>query len=430
MDRKINMPEILDIIFSHIETDFSIVIDNGRIRPKTTSKAHKLAALARTCKTFHNPALNALWKVQYSLVPALRCFPEDLWERSSSRGEMTFLVSGYAVVKNAVLDSLQAFRRPLSPTDWDRPMTYWPRIRNFRIFLDHEEEPSTDVVETLRLCFPGTYLFPNIQELHLHRDNPTALPFFGILFAPKLTRITLTPGDSMTRLSLLPALGVKYPDLTDVDLMNHRITLSPPILRSISAFLCLLTRLESLAVANIDANTLNHVSQLPNLKSLFLEQLLAFEPSPASYSSRFPALEKLHLGSTTPQIVIQIIRTIQSRRLTSLRVGFRRGLPNTMTTTELYTTIAAHCSHSSLSSLRITDDSAEPDAPDDEDFDNYTVGPSTLRILFPFTDLTSLILTPFHGFDLDDDTVLEMARAWSRLEELKIISSGPPSYLQ
>lgn len=39
-----------------------------------------LSSLARTSTGFMNPALNALWKHQGTIVHLLRCMPEDLWD--------------------------------------------------------------------------------------------------------------------------------------------------------------------------------------------------------------------------------------------------------------------------------------------------------------------------------------------------------------
>ena len=37
-----------------------------------------LAALARTCKTFHGPAIQMLWRTLASLAPLIMLFPQDV----------------------------------------------------------------------------------------------------------------------------------------------------------------------------------------------------------------------------------------------------------------------------------------------------------------------------------------------------------------
>ena len=36
--------------------------------------------LARCCKSFEEPVLDALWETQDELSPLLECFPQDVWE--------------------------------------------------------------------------------------------------------------------------------------------------------------------------------------------------------------------------------------------------------------------------------------------------------------------------------------------------------------
>ncbi|KAJ7235723.1 hypothetical protein B0H12DRAFT_135121 [Mycena haematopus] len=86
MDQKLYIPNILDMIFASL----------GVLDRSTSSRLHDRpethAAIARTCKALQNPALNALWATQTSLVPALRCFPDDLWGRSDHPTKLSFVV--------------------------------------------------------------------------------------------------------------------------------------------------------------------------------------------------------------------------------------------------------------------------------------------------------------------------------------------------
>ena len=44
------------------------------------------AALARTCRRFKEPALNALWKDMDSFMPLILCLPEDVRECTTVKG--------------------------------------------------------------------------------------------------------------------------------------------------------------------------------------------------------------------------------------------------------------------------------------------------------------------------------------------------------
>jgi len=60
------MADILSQIFEYVYMDY-----NG---PADT------AALAATCRAFHNPALYLLWRYLPSLVPLVKCLPHDTYE--------------------------------------------------------------------------------------------------------------------------------------------------------------------------------------------------------------------------------------------------------------------------------------------------------------------------------------------------------------
>ena len=61
---------------------------------------HTLASLARTCKAFHDPALDLLWIDQHSFITLLKLMPSDLWEihpRSCIRTLVTFMFLWYMI---------------------------------------------------------------------------------------------------------------------------------------------------------------------------------------------------------------------------------------------------------------------------------------------------------------------------------------------
>ena len=45
---------------------------------KTGTEAD-VAALALCCKSFEDPALDALWETQYGLIPLFKILPTDIW---------------------------------------------------------------------------------------------------------------------------------------------------------------------------------------------------------------------------------------------------------------------------------------------------------------------------------------------------------------
>ncbi|KAJ7184631.1 hypothetical protein C8R46DRAFT_983752 [Mycena filopes] len=412
MDRKLDIPEILDLIIDHIGP-----VDHFLRRRDVT---RNLAALARTCKAFQSPASDALWIFQYNLVPVLRSFPDDIWDRPSDEDPKnhTFL----------------RFSRALEPVDWERPITVLRRIKTFRFIHPFDTERiSLDVCETLRICCPTATLFPNLREICWADERPSVAPVFSLFLAPRLYSIGLNPWLWKTpgSLSLLSSIGAKYPDLTELDLTGAYLTkLTRPVLRSVLVLLSGLHRLASLDLPNTNAAILEHIAHLPCLKSLTLSELVPLvsgsDDIVQTSEPLFPALQDLALWSTTPTLATNLIASAPHRALTSLGLIFETVLPDARSTARLYSTIAAHCAHSSLELLHVQDEwtRKHSDIPPDEEYANFVVNSTTLRILFPFARLTNVILQTHHGFDLDDDVVSELARSWPRIEELKVSSEA------
>ncbi|KAJ7610610.1 hypothetical protein DFH06DRAFT_1374261 [Mycena polygramma] len=384
MHQKLHMEEILDLIFDHLDNypDLRGLKIFG-FKPEKT-----WAALARTCRTFQNPALNALWSVQRSLAPALSCFPDDLWDRTTDS------------------KSFLGFRRPLTLADWERPMLYWTRIRSFRINSLDTVQISPDAIEWLD-------------------PDPASFPVVGVFLSPRLSSISLDPTCFATHSSFLSTLSANHPDLTNVDFRGkYRVYRGPGIIQSISAS-------SSLRISNVNAQILERVTGVPYLKTLDITELMSLESFPLGngVDPRFPCLEELSLWATTPDVGVAMVGAITHRGLKTLNLTFEAEYPTSQTTARLYAAIDANHSYATLDYLRVEDEWTESqspvDVPDEDAFDYYVVDRGSLQILFAFTNLRTVILKPCYGFhfDVNDRVVSEMARAWCRVEELRFARS-------
>ena len=72
MHHCFSIPEIVSIICENI----SDLPDIGGLSCELVD----LAAFARTCRAVHEQALDRLWHTQTSIIPLLRCMPDDVWE--------------------------------------------------------------------------------------------------------------------------------------------------------------------------------------------------------------------------------------------------------------------------------------------------------------------------------------------------------------
>ncbi|KAJ7496241.1 hypothetical protein B0H11DRAFT_2385712 [Mycena galericulata] len=164
---------------------------------------------------------------------------------------------------------------------------------------------------------------------------------------------------------------MKYPTL-------KYVAVSPGETGSVSAFLCGLKCVESLDV----------LDSLPS--------------SPFSDTHPFPVLRKLYLSAPGIELVTRFLGWCTKLPLTSFEAYFTSFLTGAETH-DLFTALAERVASSSLTNLVVFNDYHRLCTP------NCVIQSHYIRMLFRFTNLTSItILSPI-GIDLDDATVLDLA---------------------
>ncbi|KIJ08723.1 hypothetical protein PAXINDRAFT_120203, partial [Paxillus involutus ATCC 200175] len=212
-----------------------------------------LAGLARTCRSFSEPALDRLWHNQPSLLPLVMCFPRDI-----------LAFSDY----NHVAILTVKFTKAPSVQDWERPSVYAKRIRT--IMIDSSRgidkcELDASVLKTLLQSCPSTPLLPNLRHLnyclitgnsHTYVGGDTYVASLFTLFSPNLLQSlefgyprSLEAHDSHKFLTHLPKCCAQIRSLF-VPLLSRpllEIAKSVPVLAS-------LQHLESLHFMQEDSN--------------------------------------------------------------------------------------------------------------------------------------------------------------------------------
>ncbi|KAJ7807031.1 hypothetical protein B0H13DRAFT_2686562 [Mycena leptocephala] len=381
MHRSLCIPEIVSLIFYE-----TLNGAEQSLNQLNRDSAQTLAGLARTCKAFQDPALDLLWKSQYTVMNVLNCMPGDIWE---------------------VLDDTDAeevrLKRPVLPSDWERPLIYSHRVRHFKYQLSCSHPDSAAFYEMLRMCLPPEPLFPNIESLLWETSDTALLPHFRLFIGPRLTSLTVSTFQSASHLSLLPALATQCPLLQEVCILTSDGL--PGRCEAISFFVKQLTRLESLEVPCLDAVALDHLAKRP----------------PAS-QTEVPSscdIDMLTLTVTDARAATEVLARLHASPIRSLVIQFPKNTSATAVR-EIYNGVAANCNHASLDSLSIalphtgtTDTAADP-----EQIALYAVPGTHLFPLFTLTTLTSVTLAGPVGLDLDDAATAEIARAWPESRRL------------
>ncbi|KAJ7742329.1 hypothetical protein B0H16DRAFT_1890334 [Mycena metata] len=344
-----------------------------------------LARLARTCKTFSEPALDTLWSFQGTVFNVFKCMPGDIWTLNWT------------------------LRRPILRRDWDRALFYTHRVR-YLLCSSHSFPAHTNtsgVFEIVRVALPIAHLFPQLRSLRwlLYPHPEQFLALAPLLFTPTLRRIFLGTFQTMSQLSLLSALAAHCPLLTHIDIDQPLIT-TVDSSQVISDFVCGLDHIESLEVAYLDQTAHNHIITLPRLKTLTLTtpNLKASTSRvhlPRKIDPRFSALCELTLINTPAESTLAFIASLSNSPLESLTL--RNIAPPPMSP---FTSLT----HISITSKTLPTRAGHLEPP--------AITIKTLELLFDFTHLTSVELRPPTGIDVTDDDVLLLANAWPHLERL------------
>ncbi|KAF8218188.1 hypothetical protein K438DRAFT_1796477 [Mycena galopus ATCC 62051] len=417
MHRTLRIPELLDLIFAELQTfcssDEDYVPRESR-REILGVGRRDFAALARTCKSFREPALDFLWHEQDTVVNVLKCLPSHLWE------EETVITSQSETKRLLRITGL------IGPTDWDVPLAYAFRVQKLQLFWWFRDEfpPDLDVLAILRSQLPCDHLFPNLKKLvfRLRRDTS----YIDLFLGPKIIDADITlPWNSP--ISSLRGLPLRYPELQRLHLAS---VLDGPSMHDVLTKIVLsLNRIQDLRLLKLDRVALEHLSRHCSLRSLRLDlpALLDLELSTPFYSMMdsptpsFSALRHLHLDDTTIEFVLEFLQFLSNCCLVDFYVGTVEPVIKS-TTRRLYAALASRLSHPRLQTLQVSfpEEETEMRNPLGDTPANYAIDGSILAALFCFANLTNIELVPPVGFDIDDTVAQDIARAWPRVKFLRL----------
>ncbi|KAJ7746131.1 hypothetical protein DFH07DRAFT_1038550 [Mycena maculata] len=399
MHRALEIVELVENICAHLGPADLVSLK--------TDATRDLALLARTSTIFLNPALDVLWRSQDSLVHLLRCMPHDLLvipEVGPPRRHVRTIAPPIRL------------RRPILPTDWERPLFYMCRVKFFSM---GNPARISDVLDVFGQCPPAQYVFPNLEKLWWHEP-----PFkhFSLFFTPRLTSIRLF--DVEADFSVVSNHILRCTHLKSVVLCVKRGDYDPAARSSwpFSSIVRCLTHIEDLHVPEIDSTAMEHLAQLPCLKGLhFSYQSALEEPRPFERSVRFPAL--IQLGVPLVTVATTLLKFFWQTPLEKLVMNGTDRIPMTkMAASEFYSTLAAHCAHASLSEIWNSGQTFLVE-PTPEQILTYSVAGDILQPLFSFSNLHKVELRHPVGFDLDNATILDMARSWPHITIIKLVAS-------
>ncbi|KAI5893915.1 uncharacterized protein SCHCODRAFT_02747828 [Schizophyllum commune H4-8] len=382
------------------------------------------ARLARTCRAFLVPALDALWE-----------------RRTASELFSRILPGVFDIVRIPDTDLYQVnFHRAPTDTEWARLAFYGARIKRLRVehtvgWIDYALRLSPAVVYawagfTGSQPSVGTSLCPRAAHVYWKDLDAYAMQLEGLLWLrPDLPSLHLVmrntdkaPPEFAHALETLasPSLVKLRVD----DLFNKSLLLESALANVVR----IATALEVVYLPYASASCVKALAALPALRELYIDRLFGLDDKVDD--NGFGALRDLNVPLASHSQTVYFLRKLGgAQNLRSLIIAFQ--YPYTQPTASiarrrphefagLCDAIARHCNPVGLSSLSILDETYWATYQNDEDLIFYTVKFEHIRPLRALSALKELAIVPWGYIDLDDSQVEELVSAWPHMEKLTL----------
>ncbi|KAN0090698.1 hypothetical protein V8E55_004264 [Tylopilus felleus] len=259
MHHALHVQEILLSIFGHWYPP-----EATHNLPEWRRYTTDLAALARTCKTFKEPALDLLWSELVDLSPLARCVPKAC--QSSGTVRISFCRSG-PIARMLIPPSPQrySFSRPINEVEWNTLRSYTRRVWFIHAFSTDYGLLDDDSIRAVFNPPSSKPLFPNLRSLYWR--DVTRFPVKHVA-VPLLTSLTLHvhfyPGGGCLSRHFLDSAADLSPNIKQFRIYMSR---PHPLDETISRHICRWTDLEVVDCPNVALNA-EAVTRLSSMSTL------------------------------------------------------------------------------------------------------------------------------------------------------------------
>ncbi|KAJ8592392.1 hypothetical protein M405DRAFT_51924, partial [Rhizopogon salebrosus TDB-379] len=371
--RTMSISELRQAIFQ--------LVDRKHSRKKT------LLALAVTCKSFTGPALDLLWRELDLFAPLIRCLPPGLWK----------------------LDKLELqFQRAMTLDDWSIFCKYNHRVHS----LHMKASPcgvSTEILIALGYPPFSLPLLPNLMSLTWNTPSET-LPYIRSFVTQTLTTLNIHARSefrfSPSIQSILSFIPILCPSV------SHFHFHDDAELGDTSIALQCWSHLISVTTGNVSDATILHLSKLPSLRvlNLGLHTPITADTQQLLQHNGFCALQELGVTCetylATGDAFFEALSIAPKKLSISYWVDSIEALPASISR------IPDACAHNALEYLQVE--------VNEGGFGAISISAATFEPLCAFRNLRRLNFESIYNVQLDDTTLVQMARAWPLLEVLII----------
>ncbi|KAG1731988.1 uncharacterized protein EDB91DRAFT_1206239 [Suillus paluster] len=397
MHCALQLDDIIYILFRHVNklepsAKYSVLGDDvGR---KT------LAALARTCRIFHGPALDVLWGDLYFPHPLVECLPHS--------GDQWYL-DDHTNILNA--------------SDWEVLQKYVPRVLSLTISQCHEEVPFYhNVLIALRQQPVTQPPLPNLQRLDCRHLIPEDYPLLDIFFVPSMTDLTIHiyPVDFPNIPLSISPLATLCPRLTSLRLFGYGS--HERIKATVSDVIMGLPYLQTLRCDELSQAAITFIAWHPSLTELDLTipsgHQYDFSQFPHPTLPRIPPFSRIKsfgMNSRHLTDITAFIQTVQPSP-SHLRINATKG-SSLQGLQEFFSALSNQRRCESMQSLRFQSNKLPPAASIDMD---------TIKPLLRFSKLRELHLSMVKSFQFSDEEVAVMGSSWPCLEDITLNDGDGP----
>ncbi|KAG1860460.1 hypothetical protein C8R48DRAFT_774434 [Suillus tomentosus] len=357
-------------------------------RVLATGHQGSLAALCRTCRLFHEPALDVLYKSLESLRPLLFCIPEIV----------------------TIGNKITMFKE-LRLSDWQRMQYYAKRVHSLRVNDQEEVVIDKTILHALATSSFTPPMFTHLKRLWWSNNSADALPLLCSLVNARLEWLILHDLDPVLLPRVVPHIissnSLHVACFPEKYSMRH---IRPDVFQS-------WRNLQNLVCGLVNDATLYHLATSSKLTHLTIQvdekndysALMKQAGQPV-----FTALEGLDITATHTLHCIPILEIAELPSLRSLRIHSTETGLTDVELHQCFCLISRHCPN--LRHLRMKDLQVSPPK-----FPvGYIITFDILKTLFSLRYMEGLHLDTTCTFSLDDNELAQLAGTWLKLRALEL----------
>ncbi|KAI0628392.1 hypothetical protein C8Q77DRAFT_1068064 [Trametes polyzona] len=412
-----------------------------------------VARLARTCRAFLEPCLDALWRHQYTLAPLVKTLPEDAIKETVHKA--TWKSGNHRFFKLSIT-------RPLARIDWLRFDYYASRVRSLG-YLDveyadlegiswahpglthREREVLPELVALLCLYRGSRWILPNLVNLRWNVYDVHYTDHLPMFLGPHMQTLAVAlearenPHKSNERGAIALRQITQYCQVL-ADLCPHLRELemypkyASDVVMAAQHFATRCRRLEGFHVDTCrhvahDQDSLISLATKPHLRKVFLwvdaesaEYIPLLSSAPVLHP--FPSLQILYLQGTRLGFCTPLFDAMEHCRLFSLTVEVHLQ-PLAADVTDFFEALRKHCAKYTLHVLRVVQRCLDMLTTEDDEWpptkSAHWIDIELLSILFYFSNMRTFHFTlPLFPWLTDDDLRL-IGDAWPGLVAFSFI---------